>query len=29
MDIMEFTERYCINSKMICIDFQKAFDSVD
>ena len=27
-DIMEFTERYCINSKMICIDFKKAFDTV-
>ena len=27
-DIMEFTERYCINGKMICIDFKKAFDTV-
>ena len=27
-DIMEFTERYCINSKIICIDFKKAFDTV-
>ena len=27
-DIMEFTERYNINGKMICIDFKKAFDTV-
>ena len=27
-DIMEFTERYCINGKMICIDFKKAFNAV-
>ena len=27
-DIMEFTERYKINGKMICIDFKKAFDTV-
>jgi len=26
-DIMEFTERYSINGKMICIDFKKAFDT--
>jgi len=26
-DIMEFTERYNINGKMICIDFKKAFDT--
>ena len=24
-DIMEFTERYCINGKMICIDFKKTY----
>jgi len=27
-DVMEFTERYNINAKMICIDFKKAFDTV-
>ncbi len=27
-DIMEYTERYNINAKMICIDFKKAFDTV-
>lgn len=27
-DIMEFTERYCNNGKMICIDFKKAFNTV-
>ena len=27
-DMMEFTERYNINAKMICIDFKKAFDTV-
>jgi len=27
-DIMEFTERYNINGKMICIDFKKGFDTV-
>lgn len=27
-DIMEFTERYNTNGKMICIDFKKAFDTV-
>jgi len=27
-DIMEFTERYNINGKMICIDFKKAFYTV-
>ena len=27
-DIMEFTEIYRINSKMICTDFKKAFDTV-
>ena len=25
---MEFRERYCINGKMICVDFKKAFDTV-
>ena len=25
---MEFTERYCNNGKMICIDFKKAFNTV-
>ena len=25
---MEFTERYNINGKMVCIDFKKAFDTV-
>ena len=24
---MEFTERYCINGKMICIDFKKAVET--
>lgn len=27
-DVMEFTERYNINGKMVCIDFKKAFDTV-
>ena len=27
-DIMDYTERYKISGKMICIDFKKAFDSV-
>ena len=27
-DMMEFTERYNINAKMICIDFKKAFDTL-
>ena len=27
-DIMEFTKRYCINGKIIGIDFKKAFDTV-
>lgn len=28
-DVLEFTERYKINGRMIAIDFQKAFDSVN
>ena len=27
-DVMEFSERYNIEGKMICIDFKKAFDPV-
>ena len=27
-DIMEFSERYNLEGRMICIDFKKAFDSV-
>ena len=27
-DVMEFSERYNIEGKMICIDFKKAFDTV-
>ena len=28
-DILEYTERYGINGKMLAVDFQKAFDSVN
>ena len=28
-DVLEYTERYRLNSKMIAVDFQKAFDSVN
>ena len=28
-DVLEYTERYGLNGKMIAVDFQKAFDSVN
>ena len=27
-DVMEFSERYNLEGRMICIDFKKAFDTV-